>query len=420
VLVIASGLDRRVLPPWGPTQGLATFGELARMSSAFSAYRAPSNVASASVGSLITGLPPGVHGLEDPAARLPAQARTLGALVKEASGRTAFFTGVPTTFRAFGFDTGWDRYETFSPVSDIEASAPIARATQWFEDEEFAENDGKRRLVVIHARGGHPPWDVSKDEAAHLPPDEYSGLIDARRGGVVLGRLRAQRGKPHKKLGDDDWARLRALIGTALVKQDVALGQLIAVLKKKGVWDSALFVVVTDVSPGDAPDVPFDPAGSLGEDRLLAPLLVKFPGQKLGGKDVTTPVTSVDVAATILTMLGLKVPADLPGIDLYSVADGRAPLAGRGLCATLGDRYSTRLGPWLLSGQVGKVPTLCQLDVDPACVNDAFAQKPIAGTAAWQWTFSAFELANKKRVAAREPASIDPDTGAALTVWGDI
>lgn len=415
VLFVSAGTDRRVVPPWGPVAGLSALAELSRASAAFNAYRVPTTVPAAVVGTLLTGEPPGVHALEDPAARLPKAARTLGELLKEASGRTAMFTGVPTTFAAFGFDAGWDRFAQVSPVQDVEATSPITSAARWLDDE-LGGGEAGRRLLVIHARGAHPPWDVSKEEAALLPPEEYSGLVEPRRGGIVFSRLRSQR-RGQKKLGDDDWVRLRALVQVALAKQDAALGQLVSVLKKKGMWESTLFVFVGDVAPGDPPDAPFEPAGELHEERLLVPLLVKFPGGKFAAKEVQTAVTTVDVAATILRALKLSGPA---GSDLFATAAGVEPLTGRGFVASLGDRFATRHGPWLLRGVLGKTPSLCQLDVDPACVNDVFAQKPIAGWAAWQWTNEAFSAASARRIAPREPASIDPDTGAALTVWGDI
>jgi arylsulfatase A-like enzyme len=416
VIVIAAGLDRRGIPPWGATRELSTLGELARVGAAFSAYRTPTTVPTAVVASLLTGLAPGLHALEDPAARLPARARTLGELVKEASGRTAMFTGVPETFAAFGFDAGWDRFDASSPVSDVPATAPITRATEWLESE-LAGGDKVRRLVVIHTRGGHPPWDVTRDGAARLPPEEYGGLLDARRGGVVLSKLRSHAGRHRKRLADEDWTRLKALTYAALLPQDVALGQLVSMLKRKQAWDSTLFVVIGDAPPGDPPDVPFDPAAELREDRLLSPLLVKFPGNALAAKDVAEPVTTVDLAATVLAALRLE-PGE--GLDLYAAARGQEPLAGRPLVATLGDHYATRLGTWLLRGQIGKAPTLCQLDVDPVCGNDVMPQKPVAAWATWLATYAAFDEAARHRVAPREPASIDPDTGAALMVWGDI
>lgn len=417
VILILSGIDQRMIPPWKSSQTLPALGALARSSAVFSRYRSSSNVVGAVVGSLLTGLAPAVHGLEDPGARLPNVARGVGELVKEAGGRTAMFTAVPGTFPAFGFEQGWDQYASFSPVKDAPVSAPIEEARKWLERE--LDNPSVRRLVVVHAAGVHPPWDVTKEEAAHLPPEEYSGLLDPRRGGVVLGRMRNHK-RGQKRLGDDDWKRLRAMEGVSLGKQDAALAQLIELLRSKGAWDSTLFFVVGDVGRGEPPELPFEPAGELDEERLSVPLLVKFPEQKLAAKDLGYPVTSMDIATTALDFLGIGAPRDAEGLDLYRVAEGEEPLQGRALVATLAGHYATRLGSFLLSGQPGSVPKLCVLDVDPACTADAFATRLITGRTVWQATFDEFARAEKARIAPREPASIDPDLGAALSAWGDI
>jgi hypothetical protein len=107
VLVVGSGLDRRMVPPWGPVGNLATLGELGR-AVAFDVYRAPTTVTSGVVASLFSGLASREHALEDPLARLPDRLPVIAERVKEASGRAAFFTGVPTSFAAFGFDRSWE------------------------------------------------------------------------------------------------------------------------------------------------------------------------------------------------------------------------------------------------------------------------------------------------------------------------
>src|SRR6185369_18025856 len=105
----------------------------------------------------------------------------------------------------------------------------------------------------------------------------------------------------------------RALHDAALTKQDAALAKLIASLKAKGAWNDTLLIVTSDVGLGAGPEIPFDPAAPLTEDRLLLPLLVRFPGDALGGKEVTLPTSAVDVSATILKALGLEPAEDLRG-----------------------------------------------------------------------------------------------------------
>ena len=419
IVVVAAALDRRRVPPWGRIGPLAPLGELVRSGVAFSNYRVPTTVAAGTFATILTGARPRSHTVEDQAARLPALIRTMNATVKAAGGSTAMFTSVPTTAPAFGFNAGWDRYEFYSPVEDESATKPFQEAERWLQQGAQAAPDDKR-LLVIHARGAHPPWDLTKEEVAALPPEEYGGALDARRGGITLGKIRARR-PAWRRLSQEEWVRLHALQDATLAKQVLALGRVFEVLKQEGLWERAMVMFLGDVAVGDPPRVPYDPAGPLTEDRLLTPLLVRFPANELGGKEAQVPASSVDLAPTILRALGADVPEQMRGLDLFQLAAGFEPVAGRPLVATLGTRYATRVGPWLLRGRYGEVPTLCRLDVDPACVADLFDSRPVVGQALWRWTFGAERQAVLSRgTIEREPASIGADIANALIVWGDI
>ncbi|HEV8244677.1 MAG TPA: sulfatase-like hydrolase/transferase, partial [Polyangiaceae bacterium] len=340
IMIVLGAVDRSLLPPWAATGQMTALGELARTAVAFSQYRAPTTLVPGVLATLLTGLPPRAHQLEQVSDRLAPGLRTLQRIVKEASGRTAMFSSVPTSFAPFGFDAGWDVFESFSPVSDQAAGEPFFRAARWLESE--LDNDAAgRRLVLIHARGGHPPWDISREEAQALKPPDYTGALDPRRGGIVLGGLRARNRRNVRRLTDDDWVRLRALVEASLVKQDQGIARLITVLKAKNAWDSALVIVVGDVAPPSAPELPYDPAGTLNEDRLAVPLLVKFPGGLLAGKEVNVGSCASDLPVTVLSALGLRAPNGMAGMDLFDRAQGRTELTGDAQVATLPGRYAT-------------------------------------------------------------------------------
>jgi hypothetical protein len=423
VLVVASGLHRELLPPFEGTRRLRSISQLAEASARFPEYRAPSSVVSAVMATLLTGLPALAHGLDSPKLRLGPGVLTLGDRIRESSGESAFFTGVPSSRAAFGFGRGWNSFEEFSPVNDVAASAPLEHAKAWLERSIAEDEDrGVARLLVVHIRGGHPPWDVSRDEVAELEPRDYMGLLEARRGGMILNTVRNHRRPAQRRLAPADWIRLKALQLAALEKQDQALGALLELLERERLWDDTLFAFAGDVAMGDAPEPPFGAARPLTEDRLLVPLWIKFPGGRFAGREVLAPVSSVDVAETLADALGIALPAEIGGVDLYQLAAGGGPVLARGLLATLGADYSLRFGRWLLRGTSPKAPTLCELGVDPACVHDVFNESPLAAEALWRTTFEThrhertLELA---RGAKAEPALLDKDTAAALKVWGD-
>ncbi len=420
IMVVAAGLSRRKIPPWGPTGSYAAFGQLQRDSVVFQNYRSASTVPASVMATLLTGLAPVAHHLEDSAARLSASINTLQQSVKQASGRTALFTGVPTTFAAFGFNSGWDEVQSFSPVKDQAASEPLIQATRWLQHE-LDVDDETRRFLLVHIRGMHPPWDLTKEAVSALVPAEYGGPLDARRGGITLGRIRRQTSRTLRRLTDEDWIRLDSLTTTAFGDQTQALEQMIGLLKRRNAWQNTLFIFLGDVGAGEPPNVPFDPVGSLREDQLVTPLLIKFPNNALAGRSVEAPVTTADITRTVYSSFGLDIPDGLVAADLHQVVLGRGAVLARPLIATIGNRYASRLANWLLFGEVGREPSLCELYVDPACTSNHFSDRPWTARASWQWTRN--ELVRMRAQGgsgAREPASIDSDTAAALMVWGDI
>jgi hypothetical protein len=420
VVIVASGLERRLVPPWGPIADRGAFVDLRRDAIAFDGYRVPTTVPAGVVATLLTGVSPMIHKVEDTAARLGHSTRTLSEIIKQAGGRTAMFTGVPTTFAAFGFNVSWDDYAAFSPVLDLPAETPIIEASRWLT-REFDQSNGPTRFVLVHARGAHPPWDLTKEQTAQLEPPDYGGSLDARRAGVTLGRIRRQTTKVQRRLNDEDHLRLRALMAAAFSHQVTAIGQLIENLKRRNAWDDTLFVFVGDTTNGDTSTIPFDPQGSLREDQLGVPLLVKFPKQLHGGESFAGIVTTADLTRTILEAVGLKGGEPIEGIHLLDSISGQESPQSRTVVATLGRHYVSRTGVWLLNGELGRTPKVCQSDIDPMCVEDRFGQQPFTARSLWQWTATELvRLQREARSTQREPASIDPETAAALTVWGDV
>jgi hypothetical protein len=111
---------------------------------------------------------------------------------------------------------------------------------------------------------------------------------------------------------------------------DRLLGQLIAQLRRNGLWDRAMVVVVADhgisfrVKPTPAP--PFV-VGQLGfrreltpenaQDIVAVPLLVKYPGQRQGQIDPKWART-IDLLPTIADVLGIRLPFRVDGRSLRS------------------------------------------------------------------------------------------------------
>jgi hypothetical protein len=420
VIVVLDGIERAELPPWNgaPTPGLPALAELASTATIFDQHRAPSPIVSAVVASLLTGLPPSAHSLGDAAARLPADLTTIAGVARDASVRTAMFTGVPHTFRAFGFAQAWERFVEFAPSSGDPATAPLDSAAAWITEVAKASTES-RLLTVIHARGGHPPWDMTLKEMSAAVPTDYTGMIEPRTAAQLISKLR--RGKhAATNVNDADRQRIRSLEQIALAGQDRALGALIAALKTANLWDTTLLIVTGDASSGAG--ALFAEAGELkeplSEPALMLPLYIHFPTGIYAGKRVTRPTSVVDLANEALGALSLGFSKQATGRDISRAAggvdEGTAPQI-----ASLDSRYSARWGTLVLEGRYPTAPDLCDLAVDPTCAFNRREKMPIAAGALFR-SIIAEQLAARVPASTREPATIDQDTAAALTVWGAL
>ncbi len=420
VVVVLDGIERSELPPWSsaPTPGLLALNDLAATATIFDQHRAPSPVVAAVVASLLTGLPPSAHGLTDPAARLPADLTTVAGVARDASVRTAMFTGVPHTFRAFGFAQAWERFVEIAPSSGDPATAPLDSAAAWITEVAKASTES-RLLTVIHARGGHPPWDVTMKELSTAIPTDYTGMVEPRTAAQLIAKLRRAKYAANN-VNDADRQRIRSLEQIALAGQDRALGALITALKTANLWDTTLLIVTGDAGAGagtlfSSPDEQKEP---LSEPALMLPLYVHFPTGIYAGKRITQPTSVADVANSALGALGLAFSKRSPGRELSRAAGGIDEGAPPQI-AILDNRYSARWGTLVLKGRYPAAPDLCDLAVDPTCAFNRREKMPIATGALFR-SIIAEQIAARVPVSKREPATIDQETAAALSVWGAL
>jgi hypothetical protein len=409
VVVVLGSISARSLSPWGGPHGAPQLAALASKGTTFTANRAVTTLANGDVASMLTGLPPRVHGVDDVDVRLPAGPTTIEEACRQGGVATAMFTANPTTGAAFGFDRGWDTFTAHDPTEEGPSTAVFDDAATWID-----AHKGSRFLVVVHARGGHPPWDTKPDELKEMPPEGYFGLVEPRRAAEALA-------KAHKHPGrfkDDDRVRAWALYDHAVDAHDAALGQLLTAIDQAGRTDDTVVIVTGDVAATEGPPVPFVDVDSLDEPLLATPLVVRWPhDDALAGRRVDAPTTPIDVARTVLDALGLAPPESFRGVDLADPARGALVSPERPLAATRGARFSVRWGPFVLLGAHDRETRMCDLSLDATCVADVRTTSPLALEPLHRWALDALAPA-KKPLYPREPLVLDGPTTTALTRWG--
>lgn len=385
--------------------GLPALQKLAQEGVVFRGHRAPSLLGSSSVASLVTGMPVPVHALEDSGARISPRTPLLPRALHPFGVASAMFTEVPPTGPAFGFAHDWSNYAARSPLDG--PSVAFDEIGKWLDT-----HVGKKAFVVGHARGAHPPWDVTADELKALPPEGYTGAVDPKHVVAILGKAR----KGLLRVNAADRVRLEALMNTAVETQSKKLDALIEAMRANGTLDKATVIVTSDApfTLPHAADPNVEAPAEAPEDPLAIPLVIRFPGKFAAGRVVHAITDQTDVASTIVAAFGGP-QEGLFGRDLGKLAPDDEPARDVARLSDDGRGYQLAWGDIRLVGAWEKAPRL-----EPRVGNeDLRAKRPFEYLAAWGLAAEARAawLSARAKGPGREPATIDPATQAALDSW---
>jgi arylsulfatase A-like enzyme len=409
VLIVMSQLGARSLSPYGGALLTPTITSLASSGDVFAPSRATTGVANGAVGSMLTGLTARDLGLTDGDSRLPRSVTTIADAVRQAGIASAFFTASPLTSAAFGFDRGWAHFEAHGPTEEGPATRVYDAAVTW-----LGEHAKAPFFVMIHARGGHAPWDVSLERVKTLPPESYTGGLEARRAGELFGR--SFRTPAAYRFDDADRARAWALYGAAMEAEDAGVGRVVAALSAAGAMESTTFIVTSDVGVNDTARVPFAESEALDEASLATPLIVDWAHETGHGARIDVVSSEEDLGSTVLAAFGLPAPVAFRGRDLRVLATESGLPGARPELAMDRDRFALRWGAFVSTGVRDREGKLCDLSLEPACVTDVRESYPLASSLLHGALFEALVSANPP--IAREPAALDAVTQAALKLWG--
>jgi arylsulfatase A-like enzyme len=285
--------------------------------------------------SMLTGLVPARHGIRNNGPwLLPQSARTLAEAAREGGYQTAAFVAAVVLDRAFALDQGFETYVgPASPagsgryeVASLSAREMVERAIAW-----LGARDPERPFFLwLHLFDPHQPY---------APPPEF--MTPEIGWDTYLGEIAAM---------------------------DHEIGRLLAHLREEALLPSTVILVVGD--HGEA-------LGAHGEEThgvlcyepsLRVPFLLVRPDGARAGERTSAQVSVTDVAPTLAAAMGVALPPELDGWNLW---DGDPP-AARGVYFESYMGYlelaASPLAGWIDAG--GKylessAPEFYRLDSDP-------------------------------------------------------
>ncbi len=309
---------------------------LAREGTLFEDVWAQSSWTRTSVASLLTSLYPAAHGARERFDVLSPGALLLSEILQGAGYRTGFVTSNPNLGSAFGFDQGFGdfvelygrREPGFVKVAELATRADevTRRAAAWIDasDEPF--------FLAVVTIDPHSPY---------TPPARFDRYADGSKSAATGSGEWLRR----RDLGPEDRDRIRSLYDAEVAANDEAFADLIDHLRRMGRLDRTIVVFTSDHGEEFWEHGERGHGLALYEESIRVPLVLRYPPAVAAGMRVARPVQSVDVAPTILELVGLPAPAVLDGRTLFAPreADAFASLRLRGH-----NHLALREGPWKL------------------------------------------------------------------------
>jgi arylsulfatase A-like enzyme/Tfp pilus assembly protein PilF len=245
--------------------------------------------------SIMTGLYPPAHGVRDNGNyALGPDAVTLAERLGAAGYRTAAFVSAAVLTRSYGLDQGFgvyddDLWSEDTPPLFMIRERPARRTTdrtlRWLDDWK-KHADGDPFFLWVHFFDPHQPLNpVSADLAAIAPTPYDAEIAEADRG----------------------------------------VGRLVEWLRQEGVLDETLVVFTAD--HGESLDEHGEPTHGIFvyDSTIHVPLIWRLPGVLAGNRTYGAPVRHIDIAPTVLSVLGLRTDDSMQGANLLGALQGRTP-----------------------------------------------------------------------------------------------
>jgi arylsulfatase A-like enzyme len=275
---------------------------------------APTSTTAPTHATLFTSLYPITHRVLKNGQVLIAAHRTLAERLNEQGYATAGFVSSFVLDARFGASQGFDHWddefqrETASVVDgqwegapfevfDRRADATTERALAWLDE---LRGEGSPFFLFVHYFDPHQPY---------RPPAEFEVRFGSKEG------------------APNDLRSLVARYDAELAFTDHAVDRLLDAISTVERAANTLVVITADHGEGLMQHGHLGHGVHLYEEQVRVPLLLHWPGHLPAGRVIKGPVSLIDLAPTVLELMGVEVEeGTMQGHSLTGVLEGRSEL----------------------------------------------------------------------------------------------
>jgi arylsulfatase A-like enzyme len=206
-------------------------------------------------------------------------------------------------------ETALKNIEEFETADDHYCARLTTKAMEWLE-----ANAAEQPLFLwVDSFDPHEPW---------TPPTEFDRYTDAHYKGKKC--ILPPGGPASVHFSEKEIAYIRGLYAGECAYVDHYVGRFLTKLRKLGIYDQALIIVIADHGHPLADHGKFLKGGDrLYSELLKVPFIVRFPKGQYGGTRPDALASFHDVLPTLLDALGMGNNLDaFPGKSLMSIIRG--------------------------------------------------------------------------------------------------
>jgi arylsulfatase A-like enzyme len=153
--------------------------------------------------------------------------------------------------------------------------------------------------------------------------------------------------------GDPD----RDILMAMLMHLDAGVGNVVKTLKEEGVWENTLLFFLTDNGGAKTMHAVNTPLRGFKQENyeggIRTPFVISWPARYRGGREIHTPVISLDILPTVLDAAGIELPEDVlfDGKSILPLLDGKYDVLHQNLFWSEGGgtgEWAVRSGDWKL------------------------------------------------------------------------
>lgn len=317
VLFLVDTLRADRLTPYGAPEVIApAMEQLAREGITIAHGRAQSSWTLPTVATLMTGLTPPQHGAERVGRNLPADVVTLAERLREHGYRTGAVSTNPNISNPRGFAQGFEQFDDVGRSRHARDWATWDRALP--QALAFLDTVGEEEpfFLYFHILEPHRPYSPPSPFRQRFAAD-----VDPQLGTYGELERRRRRDLPWT---DDERDGMTRLYDAEVASADQGLAALLAELERRGRLDDSVLLLTSDHGEELLEHGGLDHGHTLYEEQLRVPMIWRLPTGPRGLR-VESVMDQVDVAPTLLELVGLPVPREMPGRSFAATLAGAPP-----------------------------------------------------------------------------------------------